>query len=60
VVWGKSKERINSSKLQMTNEKTGTQELPIKDSSTKLSSSINFANSIQGPDDGMSKIPPKS
>ncbi|XP_010999364.1 PREDICTED: WAT1-related protein At4g08300-like [Populus euphratica] len=60
VVWGKSKERINSSKLQMTSERTGTQELPIKDSSTQLSSSINFANSIQGHDDGVPKIPPKS
>ncbi|CAK7346997.1 unnamed protein product [Dovyalis caffra] len=58
VVWGKSKDMINASTLELTDEKTGTQELPIKDT-TKLSS-INFGNSIEGPDDGMSKIPPKS
>lgn len=59
VVWGKSKDSISSSTMELTNEKGGPRDqLPIQDSSRL--SSTSFANSTQGPDDGMSKqIPPK-
>ncbi|KAJ6954364.1 WAT1-related protein [Populus alba x Populus x berolinensis] len=59
VVWGKSKDSISSSTMELTNEKGGPRDqLPIQDSSRL--SPTSFANSTQGPDDGMSKqIPPK-
>ena len=59
VVWGKSKDSISSSTMELTNEKGGPRDqLPIQDNGRL--SSTSFANSNQGPDDGMSKqIPPQ-